>query len=381
MYIILSAGEAINAMETRKKLFSIILAIVLVLTVLIIWAVFASPPDTASTYKIGVLASLSGPAAFIGNSYIEGLTKAQEEINSLGGINSKKVELILEDNQNLAQTGITAYKALQVRDPDLIISTMSTPTVAIAPIAKDSGIPLFVSLVFADVLPIDPNAVAFFPTAMDDAKATIRGMQKNRIKSVGVIFLNSEYGKASADALINEANKTGIKIVGIEAFDGVANDFSTPLQKILTKKPDALYVAAINAIPITKETKLFGPKPMIFTNLIPVFGGLVYSDKDTFKGVHLTASAVSIPQTKEYADFENKFPQNNSAGYTSIGYDNLYSIKAVLEKNSDVNSFVNTFQILGSFLGINGQYLIDSRNISMQLYPVVFDGGKIMPDA
>ncbi|MEI7960793.1 MAG: ABC transporter substrate-binding protein [archaeon] len=354
----------------------IIISIIVIIAVIAV-VLFSQPVSHENTYKIGVLAALTGSGSFIGEGYVAGLTQAQNEINSKGGVNGKNIDLIIEDNQNLASVGVTSFQSLVVRNPDLIISTMSSPTVAIAHIAKDISIPIFVSVVFADVLPTNQNSVSFFPTAVDDAKSSIEGMKKNGVKSVGIIFLNTEYGKASADALVSEAKTAGIEIVGNEAFDGVANDFQTPLAKIIAKKPDALYVAAINATPIIKEAKLFGPKPPIFTNLIPVFGGLIYSDKNTFEGVRLNASAVSVPGSTEQSLFANKFPQITAAGYASIGYDNLYSIKAVLEKNSDPHSFVQAFQNLRSFSGINGTYQINSRHISMNLYPVVFENGQI----
>ena len=51
----------------------------------------------AKVSKIGVLAPMSGPAASDGQSYVQGVTMAVEEINASGGINGHTFEIVVAD--------------------------------------------------------------------------------------------------------------------------------------------------------------------------------------------------------------------------------------------------------------------------------------------
>ena len=334
--------------------------------------------------KIGVSLPLTGASAFIGNSYLDGLKMAQSEINKAGGINGRQVDLILEDNQNLAKEGINSLNALLLKDPQLIISTMSVPSVAISPLVRELGKPLLVSMVFADIVSKNENAVSFFPRTADDAAAIVPAMLKNDVKTVGVIYLNTEYGKASFDGFKAAAEKAGIKIVAVESFLGDTTDYATPLLKLKQKNPEAIYVIAINAIPVVKNIKSNNIKAAIYNNLIPVFGSLVYKDPVTFEGTYLTAPKVAIAGTPEYETFRAKATangiklENNSLGYTSVAYDNLQSISKIFANDSDPKNFVSNFSKLGQMNGVNGNYDLTGRDVGMPVYPVKMENGKLV---
>jgi branched-chain amino acid transport system substrate-binding protein len=333
---------------------------------------------------IGVSTALSGSAAFIGSSYVQGLEIAKREINENGGINGKKIELIIEDNKNEAQEGIKAFQKLKLNNPNLIISTHSVPSVPISYLADETNMPLFFSVVFADVLSNNKNSVSFFPTPADDASASVEDMKISKIKDVGVLYLNSEYGVAGAEAFINKASMNGISIKSKENFNGQENDFQTPLTKIISKNPQAIYIVGINIAPIIREAKL-RYKGLIYTNLIPAFGGLIYKEPNIYEGVHLTVSKALVPGTAEYNLFLNKiksanlsFAENNGVGYATIGYDNLNLIAEILKKNKKPSEFVGTFATFGKFDGIDGNYNLSQRRVGMCLYPAVMENKTIV---
>jgi branched-chain amino acid transport system substrate-binding protein len=217
-----------------------IVMLFIILAIALIREYYLSSNEQEEKFIVGVSAALSGSSAFIGNSYVLGLEIAKREINENGGINSKKIELIIEDNKNEAQEGIKVFEALKLKKPDIIISTMSVPSVPISYLINETSIPLFFSIVFADVLSNNKNSISFFPTPVDDAKATIEDMKLNKINEVSVLYLNSEYGVAGAEAFINEASKNGISVAFKESFNGQENDFQTPLTKIISKNPQAI---------------------------------------------------------------------------------------------------------------------------------------------
>lgn len=154
--------------------------------------------------------------------------------------------------------------------------------------------------------------------------------------------------------------------------------------KLKQKNPEAIYVIAINAIPVVKNIKSNNINAAIYNNLIPVFGSLVYKDPSTFEGTYLTAPKVAIAGTPEYEAFRAKATangiklDNNSLGYTSVAYDNLQSIAKVFAQDMEAQNFVSNFSKLGQMNGVNGNYDLTGRDVGMPVYPVKMENGKLV---
>src|SRR5919108_530459 len=56
--------------------------------------------DAQSPIKIGVIEPLSGPVAASGNYVRMGAEIARDWINGKGGVNGRKIELVIEDNKS-----------------------------------------------------------------------------------------------------------------------------------------------------------------------------------------------------------------------------------------------------------------------------------------
>ena len=57
---------------------------------------------TDKEIKIGILGSLTGPAAIFGTGNLAGATIAFEEINAAGGVNGRKIEFLPRDTTGVA---------------------------------------------------------------------------------------------------------------------------------------------------------------------------------------------------------------------------------------------------------------------------------------
>jgi branched-chain amino acid transport system substrate-binding protein len=65
------------------------------------------------TVKVAVIEMLTGGSAFYGNAVLEGIKVAETEINASGGVNGKKLELVIKDNasDNAQAAALTAQLA------------------------------------------------------------------------------------------------------------------------------------------------------------------------------------------------------------------------------------------------------------------------------
>ena len=102
----------------------------------------------SNAIKIGLPATMSGPYASLGEFNVEGFRLKAKQINNNGGINGRKIELIVEDNELSGEQAVQNVRKLVNQDNvDLIMGVPSSGVaVAVAPVAKELGVP-FISTV------------------------------------------------------------------------------------------------------------------------------------------------------------------------------------------------------------------------------------------
>ncbi|QRM19254.1 ABC transporter substrate-binding protein [Dechloromonas sp. TW-R-39-2] len=97
-----------------------------------------APPEPL---KIGYLGGLSGRVADLGEAGRSGALLAVEEINGLGGINGRKVELIVQDDAQQQESALNAVDALVAAGVSAIIGPMTSSVAeTILPTIERAGI-------------------------------------------------------------------------------------------------------------------------------------------------------------------------------------------------------------------------------------------------
>ena len=95
----------------------------------------------AADLKIGFVASLTGPAASMGQAYAKGIQAALAYQGEIGG---RKIQLIqLDDASDPSQASRDARKLVDEEKVDLLIGSSGVPaSVAMAAVARESRTPL-----------------------------------------------------------------------------------------------------------------------------------------------------------------------------------------------------------------------------------------------
>ena len=94
--------------------------------------------------KIGLATAKSGAANFYNPQQSNGATLAVEQINSAGGVNGAKLQLIVEDDGSARDQGITAFRKFIEQDKVAAIlgPTLSAVAAGAHPVAQQSGVPV-----------------------------------------------------------------------------------------------------------------------------------------------------------------------------------------------------------------------------------------------
>jgi len=93
----------------RKLIWLVVIIIILVAGYFIF---FNKKPASGETVRIGIIVTGTGPGAYQGEQALRGLELAKEEINKSGGINSKPVELIIEDSKTEPAAAVSAMNKI-----------------------------------------------------------------------------------------------------------------------------------------------------------------------------------------------------------------------------------------------------------------------------
>ncbi|MGA9458836.1 MAG: ABC transporter substrate-binding protein, partial [Desulfobaccales bacterium] len=197
------------------------------------------------TIKMGAVMRLS-IGAEQGIPCRRGVEMAVAEVNRAGGIDGRKVELIVEDEKDSPAAAVNAVqKLINVDQVVAIVGPMTSGAMmAAAKIAED-----------AKVVAISPTATTPQLSGLGaylyrgcsridtQAKVLTKWVADNwKPKTVAIFYSNEPYGKGSDKFFSEEFEKLGIKVVDTESFNRGARDFQAELTKIKAANPDILFI-------------------------------------------------------------------------------------------------------------------------------------------
>lgn len=207
-----------------------------------------NPGVTKETIKIGILGSLTGPAAIWGAGNLAGSVLAFEEANAAGGINGRKLEWVVEDDETSPPKAIAAFKKLTGQDQVFAVfgPAASAVSAAMAPTLKASNVPTFISVPSTPAV-TEPVIKSVFRTGplndrMQGVAVADYVMDKLGGQRIAVIRQSDEYGKRGADSIVERMKQKKATPVAHEIFGPGDTDFTSQLLKIREANPDILVV-------------------------------------------------------------------------------------------------------------------------------------------
>jgi len=193
--------------------------------------------------KIGAILPLTGPAGSLGVYYKNGLKIKIDEINSNGGINGKKVKLLIKDSKTSAKEGVFAINNLLSLDkPLFVFSHLSSITLAINPILKKKNIPVIAVSASAKLLNYN-LAIRNYITPERLAKFSFENFHnKLKLNNFSLIYVGDDFGTSVAKYFKEECDKSNVKITYEDKFNLRNTDYKNLVLKIIASKPEAVYI-------------------------------------------------------------------------------------------------------------------------------------------
>ena len=192
--------------------------------------------------KIGVTLAETGPASGLDIEIRDGMLMAADEINSHGGINGRNVELIIVDNESNPEKAKKDFLEIEeTHAPLLYISSTSTVSTAVSPLAEEHEVVLMISATAKEITVDKQWTYRYFPMADVEAVPILQILDDLDVKNLGILYLNDEFGRDLSNEIATRfENSEGI--VTQEPFEPNTIDFKEQIAKL--QNEEAICVVA-----------------------------------------------------------------------------------------------------------------------------------------
>lgn len=203
-------------------------------------------PDT-TTIKIGYFGDLSGPTFNFGQSAKNGVLLAAAEINQAGGINGRKLDVVIEDDQGSPERAAIIANKLTHQDNvvALIAGGASGSSLAAGPNAQAAKVPM--------ISPSSTNPAVtqigdyifracFIDAFQGDVMARFAFNTLKAKKAAIMLDYNSPYSKGLTDFFEMSFTKLGGQVVSKQSYTQGDADFKGQLSSIAETEPDVIYL-------------------------------------------------------------------------------------------------------------------------------------------
>ncbi|MBX7200598.1 MAG: ABC transporter substrate-binding protein [Rhodospirillaceae bacterium] len=337
--------------------------------------------------RIAYLGGLSGRVADLGSAGRDGMQFAVDEANEQGGVEGRKVEIVVRDDGQDPNLARAAVEALIKEKPAVIIGPM-TSSIAEAVLPQ---------LAAAELVAISPTVASsafsgkadmFFrvaPTVPEDSARSAAYQLKRGFRSVSIAFdiRNRTYSEDWAKHFAASFEKLGGTVkLQVEFASGDEGTYRKATQSLIESAPDS-YVLVANAVDTAQLVQLLlmsGPaRPMVATSWAATEDLLKLGGRN-IEGLVVSQFFDRGDVSPRYDAFSRKFQARygRAPGYPSVAaYDASRAALAALARSfKDRIPLHKALLVAGPYQGLQENWNFDAYGDAKRtLKLTVVDGG------
>jgi len=291
--------------------------------------------------KIGVVTSSSGPVAMVGIPQKNTIALLPQKIG-----NETVRYISLDDASDPTASVKAVEKLIKENKVDAIIGPSGSPNaMAVIGTIANAQVPLLAPVgTSAIVTPMNDQRKWVFKTTQNDeviAEALVNDMVKRKVKTLGFIGTADPYGENWQKVISALAQKNGISIVAKESFQRQDTSLTGQALKVISKKPDAVLIAAPGSSAVTPQVALFdrGYKGQIYQthgaalNQFLTLGGKKV--ENTILAASLMLVIDEVPNSHPSKPIAQKYLNDYKAKYNEVPATfgaNVYDAGLLLQK-------------------------------------------------
>ncbi len=295
-------------------------------------------------FVVAVAAPFTGDSSEFGAQMRLGAELFEEELNSAGGINGRKLKLIYEDDAGKAEQAQTVATTLASDDSVLAVIGHFNSSCSLAGkgIYTQAGLVMF-SPASTNVEVTKDTDYAFRNIFTDDFQGQSLATYSSQVlgkKNAAILFDNDDYGTGLKESFKERASELGLNVVTELAYNRDAPDFRSQLTTIQGTQPQpdiilvaGLYTQAANiarqARDMGIQTQLIGGDGVFSTQFINLAG-------DAAEGAIISCPFLLELGGEKAAKFAAAFKERNNRepdAWSALSYDALSMVCEGLKKN------------------------------------------------
>jgi branched-chain amino acid transport system substrate-binding protein len=304
--------------------------------------------------KIGLLLSLSGPAAAFGIPERDAVQVLVDDINKNGGVNGNKIELaIYDDTTNPTEAARGATKLIREDGVVAIIgSSTGSGSLASGPIAAREKVPMLMPNATISVTARESSQYPFAFRTMSNDLVTTKKQFETAIaggaKKIAIFHQEDAYGKDSADYVKKLADEAKVTITGVASAPLKAIEVAAQATKLRGDNADAVLMhvtAPALGAAFVRASQQVGLN-------VPIWGGMGLGQKAFIEG---TAGAGNGVRLVVFGNWDDPSPRQaklaemlRKAGKAPVGFGELLSsngLLAIVEAAKRVKGEVTALQL------------------------------------
>ena len=298
---------------------------------------------SANEIVIGTAQDLSGPIVNFSKAAVNGMRMRVDEINAAGGINGRKLRLVVEDHGYDPKKAVLAAQKLVQQDK--IFASMGSIGTATAMAAM----PIYLDNKVAHLFPLSGAREMFEPAAplkfsfaapyYDQIRAGIKRLVKDKgLKKVCALYQDDDFGlevMRGAEQGLKDINATYVERT---TYKRGATDFASQVAKMKEAGCDGVVMGTIirETIGVIGTAKKLDWNPVFvgttasYSEIIPKLGGALVNGFYSTCTLNAPYADDANPKIKEFvASYKSKFNEDPSV-FSAYGWQiiNMFGVAA-----------------------------------------------------
>ena len=353
--------------------------------------------DTKITF--GTMQDLSGVTAVQGVNNANAMRMAFDAVNAKGGIHGRQLNWIVEDMQYIVPKAVQAMNKLLNRDEIFFaLGNGGTPhNDAIMPSMFEKNVPNVFPLTCARSMyePFHRLKFGQFASYYDQMRAAVKYfVEKNGVKTVGVMYQDTDYGKDVLAGAVAQTEAMGLKLGATAAFRPTDTDFNAAVARVHDAGCQLIIMGTIvkDTILILQSANKMNWKPIFCGNFATYSTAIAEAPGEPANGFFSMAPALyrypddPTPEIRAFCEaYRKRFGIDvnylGEAGYTAA----MFAV-AVLEKvgrDLTLDSFIAGLESMKGWRDVFGgpelSMSATNHHASSQSFLSVVRGSRWMP--
>jgi branched-chain amino acid transport system substrate-binding protein len=199
--------------------------------------------------KIGFFGPITERFAGLGLDAKKGADLAVKQANAAGGINGRKIELVVYDDRGNRTEAVAVARKLIEQDKVVAIvsGSLSLTSIAAAPIISESKVPMVAAYSNA-VGVVKGNDYVFRWASVADVQGWVlahHAVQDRKYKKFALLMQDEEYGRGIINGAEKALEKLGGNVVYKKAFPPSEREFRAMMTEIKSLDVDAVIMSGL----------------------------------------------------------------------------------------------------------------------------------------